>query len=84
MKRDNTFREKAKQILFFLSLFLSLSPEFVPVRCCVLGEDTKILFNRSFSLPEERLDEREEERRKSFAHTRIYHRVVVESFSSFS
>ena len=85
MKRDNTFREKRGQNKkISLAFSLSLSPEFCLVRCCV-WEKIRILFKINlFLLQEERFhDERRREKGKFRVYC-IYHRVVVESFSSFS
>lgn len=84
MKRDNTFREKRQNKKISLAFSLSLSPEFCLVRCCV-WEKIRILFKINlFLLQEERFhDERRREKGKFRVYC-IYHRVVVESFSSFS
>ena len=80
MKRDNTFREKKQNKKISLAFSLSLSPEFSrPLR---LG-DTNLIYNL-FLLQEERFhDERRREKGKFRVYC-IHHRVVVESFSSFS
>lgn len=81
MKRDNTFREKRQNKK--ISLAFSLSLQSFLVRC--VWEKIRILFKINlFLLQEERFhDERRREKGKFRVYC-IYHRVVVESFSSFS
>ena len=78
-------RKKAKQKNFSLafSLSSSLSPEFSRP-CCAFGRRYESYLINLFLLQEERFhDERRREKGK-FRSYYIYHRVVVESFSSFS
>ena len=81
-KRRHVSRKKAKQKNFSRFFSLSLSPEFSRPYCVW---EIRILFNYNlFLLQEERFhDERRREKGKFRVYC-IYHRVVVESFSSFS
>ena len=84
MKRDNTFREKRgqnKKISLAFSLSLSLQSFLVHT---AFGRRYESYLINLFLLQEERFhDERRREKGK-FRSYCIYHRVVVESFSSFS
>ena len=84
MKRDNTFREKRgqnKKISLAFSLSLSLQSFLVHT---AFGRRYESYLINLFLLQEERFhDERRREKGK-FRSYYIYHRVVVESFSSFS
>ena len=83
MKRDNTFREKRQNKKISLAFSLSLSPEFCLVHTAFGRRYESYLINL-FLLQEERFhDERRREKGKFRVYC-IYHRVVVESFSSFS
>ena len=85
MKRDDTFREKRRQnkkISLAFSLSLSLQSFLVPHTA--FGRRYESYLINLFLLQEERFhDERRREKGK-FRSYYIYHRVVVESFSSFS
>ena len=82
MKRDNTFREKRQNKKISLAFSLSLSLQSFLVHTA-FGRYESYLINL-FLLQEERFhDERRREKGKFRVYC-IYHRVVVESFSSFS
>lgn len=81
MKRDNTFREKRQNKKISLAFSLSLSRVLSSV---AFGRRYESYLINLFLLQEERFhDERRREKGK-FRSYYIYHRVVVESFSSFS
>ena len=83
MKRDDTFREKRQNKKISRALFLSLSLQSFLVHAAFGRRYESYLINL-FLLQEESFhDERRREKGK-FRVYYIYHRVVVESFSSFS
>ena len=85
MKRDNTYREKRQNKKISLSLFLSLALSLQSFLVhTAFGRRYESYLINLFLLQEERFhDERRREKGK-FRSYYIYHRVVVESFSSFS